>query len=158
MINYTNLSHAIRNVMEAGIVSTPRAINTGHIESGRNEYASSPEKQSAGGHTAAMHRVADQERDAKKEQEQSRAKMRQEIKDRIKASRRRANELRTKVAEDSNTDKRRQVVNVAREDDDAPESKKSKLTKNAEIKQKIIGEENPMFTKTNFGQIGRAHV
>lgn len=151
MTSYTNLSHTVRNIVEAGIVSNPQAINTGYVKSGRNEYSSDPQDQQAGGHTAAMRRVADRERATKKEQEQSRDKMHDEIAKRQRAADKRQKELQSRVSEETNTEKREKVVNVAREDDAKPDSDKSKLAKNTEIKQKIIGEETPMFTRSNFG-------
>ena len=44
------------------------------------------------------------------------------------------------VLEASNSEKRRKVVSVARPEDAAPDSEQSKLTKQAEIKNKIIDE------------------
>ena len=49
-------------------------------------------------------------------------------------------------SEETNTEKRRKVVNVARPDDADPRSEKSKLAKQAEIKTKIIEGESGMLT------------
>lgn len=136
---YRSLEHSIRDVItETSFVSTPHAINTGHVKSGRAGYSSF-----AGGHTTAMRRVADQERDAKKEQQASKDEMNKEI-------RRRQQAAHEEVNPDKNSEERRKVVNVSRMDDETPTSEKSKLGKTSSIKTKIIEEPTEMFTK-NFG-------
>jgi hypothetical protein len=54
------------------------------------------------------------------------------------------------VIEDTNTEKRMKIKAVARPDDPNPMSDKSKLVKQAEIKNKII-EEKPLMSDRNFG-------
>ena len=136
---YRSLEHSIRDVItETSFVSTRHAINAGHVKSGRDEYSSF-----AGGHTTAMDRVADQERDAKKEQQASKDEMNKEI-------RRRQQAAHEEVNPDKNSEERRKVVNVSRMDDEPPTSEKSKLGKTSSIKTKIIEEPTEMFTK-NFG-------
>jgi hypothetical protein len=93
MTKYSSVESAIRKVMEATIVSTPRGINTGHVRSGRNSYSSSAERGDAGGHNAAMNRVRDQEKAAKREQEDSKDKMEKEIKQRKREAEKRHNKV-----------------------------------------------------------------
>jgi len=136
---YRSLEHHIRNVIsETSFVSSPNATITGHVKSGRAGYSSFD-----GGDSVAMRRVADQENDAKKEQEASKDKMNDEIKRRQQAS----NE---EVNPNKNSEERKKVVNVSRMDDENPTSEKSKLGKTASIKTKIIEEPTKMFSK-NFG-------
>ena len=140
---YRSLEHSIRDVItETSFVSTPHAIITGHVNSGRAVYSSFAGGHT-GGHTTAMRRVADQERDAKKEQQASKDEMNKEI-------RRRQQAAHEEVNPDKNSEERGKVVNVSRMDDETPTSEKSKLGKTSSIKTKIIEEPTEMFTK-NFG-------
>jgi hypothetical protein len=62
MKRFKSIASIAREILEAGIVSNPNGINTGHISSGRNSYSSFN-----GGHAAAMKRVGQQEKATKKE-------------------------------------------------------------------------------------------
>ena len=158
--NYASLESAIRRVFEASTLSSPRGVITGHVKSGRSGYSSSAERGHAGGHSSAMRRVADQEKESKSEQHASKDKMEADIKKRTEAADKRTQELQKKVHEDAgqdkNTEKREKVKVVSRLDDPKPTSPESKLARTAEYKTKVIDEENPpMFSDK---KIGRAHV
>jgi len=55
------------------------------------------------------------------------------------------------IQEETGTEARIKIKNVARPDDPAPTSEKSKLTKQAEIKTKVIDEEKPFMSRLDFG-------
>ena len=76
---YRSLESIIRNIAEAGIVSSPGGINTGHVKSGRSGYSSSAERGHAGGHSSAMKRVTSQENEAEKEQQRSKKEMERQM-------------------------------------------------------------------------------
>ena len=59
--------------------------------------------------------------------------------------------MRRFTAEETNTEKRMKIKNVARPGDPEPTSEKSTLSKTGQIKTKIIDEEKPTMSVANFG-------
>jgi hypothetical protein len=152
---FRSLESIIRGIAEAGIISNPGAINTGHVKAGRSGYSSSADRGQAGGHSSAMKRVADQERETKKEQERSKKEMERQIDQRNKESEKRRNDLQSRLEEtdpDRNSEERKKVKLVSRPDDVKPTDSKSKLARTAAYKTNVIDEEKPMFNSDrNFG-------
>jgi hypothetical protein len=136
---YKSLAHSARNVLETGFVTGKTdSRNTGHVKSGRNVYSSFD-----GGHTEAMRRVTDQERESKKELADSEKNKEKEIE-------RRKQLRKEEVDPNRNTEERKKVINVARMNSSNAMSSNSTLSKTDSIKNKIVDEGNsPMFTK-NF--------
>jgi|GEM_PF-5830982 len=158
MEKYKSLEALIRHIAEAGIVSTPGAINTGHVRSGRNNF-SSQKNDGETGHSnnngPAMKRVADQEKETKREQQISKDEMKRQIDQRKKDAEERQVELQKRVEEEeaevpAGTKDRVKVKLVSRPDDLEPTSPKSKLARTAAYKTNVIDEEIPMNTN-RFG-------
>ena len=153
---YRSLESIIRNIAEAGIVSSPGGINTGHVKSGRSGYSSSAERGHAGGHSSAMKRVTSQENEAEKEQQRSKKEMERQMEQRTKETEKRREDLQKRIGEetdpDHNSEERKMVKVVSRPDDVKPTNLKSKLARTAAYKTNVIDEEKPMFNSDkNFG-------
>jgi hypothetical protein len=152
MKRFKSIASIAREILEAGIVSNPNGVNTGHISSGRNSYSSFN-----GGHAAAMKRVGQQEKATKKEMEDSKNNMNSKIEKHKKESENRNNELNKniKVEEtdpDHNSELRKKINIVSRLNNDKQTSEKSKLARNAAYKTNVIDEEKPiMYSDKNFG-------
>jgi len=151
MEKYKSLESIIRQIAEAGIVSTPGAINTGHVRSGRNTFSSQKNDGETGhsnNNTAAMKRVADQEKETKKEQQISKDEMQRQIDQRNKDAEDRKAEIQKRVKEEAEvsigTKARIKIKQVSRQDDPEPTSPESKLARTAAYKQRRVDEENPM--------------
>ena len=151
MEKYKSLESIIRQIAEAGIVSTPGAINTGHVRSGRNTFSSQKNDGETGhsnNNAAAMKRVADQEKETKKEQQISKDEMQRQIDQRNKDAEDREAEIQKRVKEEAEvsigTKARIKIKQVSRQADPEPTSPESKLARTAAYKQLRVDEENPM--------------
>lgn len=88
---------------------------------------------------------------AAKEKAEARARERErEVEKRTKEAEQRKKEVAKMASEETNTEKRMKIKNVARPGDPEPTSEKSTLGKTGSIKTKIV-EEKPLMSDKNFG-------
>lgn len=99
----------------------------------------------------AKRNTAHEKAAVEKAEEQKRKREREQVA-RTLAAQQRSKETLRMAREETGTDARVKIRNLARPDDPIPTSPKSKLSKQAEIKTKVIDEERPMTNpKTDFG-------
>jgi len=134
------------------VKSLSEIVSQNHIEghrssSGRKSMSS---HDPSSGISVGAKRNRDQEEYIVKRNKENEKNREQEIEKRTKKSNKRSKETLKLAQEETNSEKREKIENVGRPNDPKP-TQSSKLSKQAQIKTKIIDEDKAMALTTNFG-------